>query len=150
MCHLVIRNTHRRRFCFLILAISLLVSCARTEYPYKLSGGYVLIRTSAHQTEVVPRGDVSPETPIIPPKVVEVGWCDSFIIAKQQHLRRKYPDNPDNTYLEPNPGKYSYWILDVKTPKVFGPFDEKGFTAERQRLGVPKDLKLRNADFLEK
>lgn len=39
-------------------------------------------------------------TPIIPVKVVDLGHDDRFVIAKQNVLRRRSPDNPKDTYME--------------------------------------------------
>ena len=113
------------------------------DFSTKLCGDYYIHCTSAHQIHVSPSSWNS-DTPRIPPKVVELGHDDRFIIAKQNHLKRRRPNNPNDTYMEPDPGVYSYWILDVSMPKVFGPFSKDDFDKKRGELGVPNDLAMKD------
>ncbi|MHC4120820.1 MAG: DUF3997 domain-containing protein [Planctomycetota bacterium] len=112
------------------------------DFSAKLCGDYYVRRTSAHQIHVSPNS-WTPDTPRIPPKVVKLGHDDRFIIAEQNHLKRRSPNNPNDTYMEPNPGVYSYWILDVSIPKAFGPFSRDDFDKKRGELGVPNDLAMK-------
>ncbi len=116
------------------------------DYTYDVSGGYHVVRSSAHQITVVPVKGWMDQTPIIPPKVVEIAWDETFVLAKQQHLRRAFPNNSRNAYEEPAPGQFSYWILNVKEPKVFGPLEEATFRANRIELRVPESLKLQGVE----
>lgn len=113
------------------------------DYAYDVSGGYHVVRSSAHEIKVVPVNGWSDKTPIIPPKVVEIAWDEAFVLAKQQHLRRAYPDNPNSSYEAPVPGQYSYWILNVKLPAGYGPLNEAAFRAKRVELRVAESLTLR-------
>lgn len=58
------------------------------DFSAKLCGDYYIHCTSAHQIHVSPKF-WSPDTPKIPPKVVELGHNDRFIIARQNHLKRR-------------------------------------------------------------
>lgn len=114
------------------------------DFAYRLAGDYFLYRTSAHQVEVSPKEGWGDKTPRIAPKVIEVAWDERYVLAKQQALKRRSPDNPQDTYEEPAPGVFHYWILDTKTPQVIGPFSKEGFEEKRKALGIPDTLILRN------
>jgi len=114
-----------------------------SDFSAKLCGDYYIHRTSAHQIHVSPMR-WNDNTPMIPTKVIELGHDQRFIIAKQKHLKRRSPNNPKDTYMEPNPGVLDYWILDVTIPKVYGPFSSKEFYKKRIELKVPHDLKMKD------
>ena len=90
---------------------------------------------------VAPQG-WNDSTPIIPTKVIELDHDDAWVIAKQQHLRRRSPDNPNDTYEEPDPGVFGYWILRLDAPRVWGPYSLAEFEAKRTELEVPASLNL--------
>ena len=48
--------------------------------------------------------------------------------------------------MEPAPGKYHYWIIGVKTAKVYGPLTLEQFTLQRRTLGVPEMLALKDVE----
>ncbi len=113
------------------------------DFSAKLCGDYYVHRTSAHQIQVSPvvwRED----TPIIPTKVVELGHDERFIIAKQNHLKRRSPDDPNDSYMLPDPGVFSYWILDVHAPQSYGPMNQDEFLRKRVELGVPDGLRMKD------
>jgi hypothetical protein len=114
------------------------------DFDAPLGHGYAIWRTSAHQIQVSPEGWGS-ETPIIPPKVVELGHNGTWVIAKQQHLRRRSL-SPTDTYEEPDPGVFSWWILRLDKPQVWGPLSQPEFGAKREELGVPANIKLRDVN----
>lgn len=80
--------------------------------------------------------------PTIPTEVVELDHDDTFVIAKQQHLRRRSPNNPKDTLKEPDPGVFSYWILNLPMPQVWGPLTLDEFEKKCAELGVAPGLKL--------
>jgi hypothetical protein len=112
-----------------------------TDYSQHLSGKYFVHRTSSHQVFVAPER-WSDDTPRIPAKIVELAWDDNYIVAKQQHLHRRSPNDPHDAYEEPAPGNFSYWILRVNEPKAWGPMTQEEFATRREQLGVNKDLSL--------
>lgn len=112
------------------------------DFSATLPHGYFIHRTSAHQIMVAPQG-WSDETPIIPTKVVELDHDDTWVVAKQQHLRRRSPNSANDTYEEPDPGVFSYWVLRlIDKPQVWGPLSLEEFEAKRKELMVPASLKL--------
>ena len=111
------------------------------DFSASLPNGYFIHRTSAHQIEVAPQA-WSSSTPIIPAKVVEIDYNNTWVIAKQQHLRRRSPNNPQDTYEDPDPGAFSYWILNTAKPQVWGPLSLQQFTSTRNQLDVPATLTL--------
>ena len=118
------------------------------DFRYAVAGNYELCRTSGDEIKVVPFDGWSDSTPRIPPKVVEIALDRTFVLAKQQHLRRRSPDDPRDTYEEPVPGEFSYWILDTSVPKAFGPFELEEFNKRRAKMKISGDLKLRDVyDF---
>jgi len=106
------------------------------DFAASLPHGYSLVRSSAHQIIIWP-GDGSPErAEAIPTKVVELAHNGTWLLARQQHLQRRSPNNPDDTYEEPVPDTYSYWILNMATHQRFGPLDETAFNAKQTELGL--------------
>jgi hypothetical protein len=131
-----------------LLVCCVLVGCdpfgpGASDFSASLPNGYFVHRSSAHQIMVAPQS-WSSSTPIIPTKVVELDHDGTWVIAKQQHLRRRSPGNPQDTYEEPDPGVFSYWILNTATPQVWGPLDQQQFAATRNELGVPGTLALQD------
>ena len=120
-----------------------LFGCGWSDFSAELCGGYYVYASSAHQIHVSPSSWNS-ETQRIPEKVVDLGHDDRFIIAKQNHLKRRSPNNPSDTYMEPDPGVYSYWILDTSIPKAYGPLTEEEFKKTRKDLGVPSKLAMKD------
>lgn len=113
-----------------------------TDFSVKLCGDYFLHRNSAHEIFVSPM-TWNGQTPIIPPKVVEVAHDERFIAAKQNHLERRSPNNPKDTYLRPSEGVYNYWILDTNIPKAYGPLRKSEFDDKRKELDVSESVVLR-------
>ena len=111
------------------------------DFSASLPHGYFIHRTSAHQIFIAPQS-WSDDTPIIPPKVVQLDRDEHFLIAKQQLLERRSPNNPNDTYEQPKPNAFQYWILEFQNTQVFGPFTLEEFQSARQRLGVTTSLKL--------
>jgi hypothetical protein len=128
----------------LLLLASFFVGCdiRHPDFSTKIAGDYHIHRTSAHQIMIAPRS-WSDETPVIPTKVVECDFDSRYIIARQQELQRRNL-NPSDTYMEPAPGKFHYWILDVRHPRVYGPLTPDEFAAQRKELGVPESLVLKD------
>ena len=146
-------------FVFLLSSITFITGCGDSfvygpgvhDFDAPLCGGYEIVRSSAHQIHVAPIcGGMTDTQPIIPAKVVELGHDERFIIAKQNHLKRRSPHDPQDTYMEPDPGVFSYWILDTKTPQVYGPFSEIDFAKKREELHVLPTLKMQNVYLYKK
>ena len=111
------------------------------DFSAPLGHGYFIHRTSSHQIIIAPQS-WSPDTPVIPTKVIELANDDRFVIAKQQLLERRSPKNPNDTYEQPKPNGFQYWILDLQTPIVYGPLTDEKFKTERSRLSVATALQL--------
>lgn len=62
---------------------------------------------------------------VVPAKITKLAWNEKYILAKQLGLKRKYPDNVNNTYEIPDESKVSYWILEVGNVKIYGPLTEE-------------------------
>ena len=140
-----------KRLPLLIASVTLIAGCFSSDWqcggpPFstKLAGDYYIHRYSANEVKVSPRS-YGKNTPVIPPVVVALGHDDRFIIAKQNHLRRRSPDNPEDTYMERDPGVYSYWIIDTSIPRAYGPLTKVEFEEKRKELLVPEELMMRSA-----
>ena len=115
------------------------------DFTYKLSGGYMLSRSSANTIMVIPKnGSWNDTIPTIPEKVIEIAWDKHFILAKRQGLQRRSPENPNDTYMEPDDSVFDYWILDVSLPKVYGPLTREEFENKRMELFVSNELVLKD------
>ena len=113
------------------------------DYSYDVSGSYQVFRSSSHQVRVVPKGPYESGTAVIPPEVVEIAWDESYILAKQQPLKRWAPDNG---YEVPVPGRFNYWILDLRRRTAFGPLTREGFQAKGAELGISRRLELKSVE----
>lgn len=114
------------------------------DFAASLPHGYMLYRTSAHQITVWPGAGSAEKAEIIPAKVVELAHDDIWLLARQQHLQRRSPNDPRDTYEVPAPDVFSYWIVNMATHERLGPLDESAFTARRSELGIPAALVLHN------
>ncbi len=59
-------------------------------------------------------------------------------------MKRRSPNDPNDTYEEPDPSAFDFWILDTSAPKVFGPMTQPEFDAKRQELGVAATIALKD------
>lgn len=114
------------------------------DFRYPVAGNYELIRTSEYRIEVVPR-DAGPE-PSIPSMVVEIAWDRTFVLAKQQLLKRRSPNDPKDTFEEPAIGHFSYWILDTSVPMAYGPLTPEEFNKKRVEMKISDELRLRDVN----
>lgn len=130
---------------FCVSCFSEPISPSSADFSAKLPHGYFIHRTSAHQVIIAPEMWNS-NTPIIPAKVVELDHDDRFLIAKQQLLERRSPNDPKDSYEQPKPDAFQYWILDFNKRQLSGPLTIERFETERTRLGVTSSLKLHNVD----
>ncbi len=112
------------------------------DFSVKLAGEYGLYRNSAHDISISPEVWNS-TTPVIPTKVIECAVDRHLILAKRQGLKQRNAF-PNDTYEEPAPGVFDYWILDTNVPKVFGPMTLSQFNSKRKELGVPESITLKD------
>jgi hypothetical protein len=151
------KNRRKHYIIFMIIAI-LLTGCSDlmlgpglSEYEYDVGDKYKLITTSAHQVVVIPKDQtLNSNLPRIEAKVTKIAWDEKFIIVEQLGFKRKYPDKPNNTYMEPDESKVSYWILNVEESKIFGPFSKDEFVKQREGLKVSLKLELKDTKYYKK
>lgn len=80
----------------------------------------------------------------IPPLVTNYVYDDKYIIAEQIPkipLEQIYYDSNEIIYPFGVSGVY-YWIIDMKTSDVNGPFDYEEYLRKRKELCVPNELQL--------
>ncbi|MGZ4031872.1 MAG: DUF3997 domain-containing protein [Tumebacillaceae bacterium] len=118
------------------------------DYSYKVAGEYSLIRSSAHSILVsLPENGTVSNT--IPPKVIKIAWNDRYVIAEQQALIRRSPNDPNDLYELPD-DKFYYWILDTKVKKAYGPYTEYTFKVKKKELKIPDSLILKDVNSYPK
>ena len=132
-----------KRSALAILLLSSFLGCGERiplgpgvqDFTATLPNGYVLVRSSSHDIQVVPKDGWNSRTPIIPAKVLEIGIDGDFVVARRQGLKKRSPEDPDDFYLEPDPSVLDFWVLDTKKPAVFGPLDEGQLAEKLAALG---------------
>lgn len=74
----------------------------------------------------------------IEPKVVSVGWNENYIVAATHPVtKRKYQNNPDNTYKIPDEDVTYWWIFDLQGKALIGPIDsENQFNDDLKSRGI--------------
>ena len=79
--------------------------------------------------------------------IAEAG-LDPYVAMREsrEHLRRRSPNDPNDTFEELNPGVFSYWVLDLRKPEAFGPLTEEQFDSKRKELGVSDSLTLHDVN----
>ncbi|BAK16354.1 glycogen debranching enzyme [Solibacillus silvestris StLB046] len=84
---------------------------------------------------------------MIPTKVIEVAWDDNYILAKQLGLM----DDPksSNGYQIPNNDDVHFWILELKTGKVFVTLDKEAFAEKKNEFGISDSVTLRKFEGLK-
>jgi hypothetical protein len=105
------------------------------DFSADLPGNCYIWRSSAHQISV--EGNIE-----IPPKIIELDHDQKHLIVKRQLLKRRTPQNANDTYMEPDPGAYEYYIAEFASGTLYGPFDSIQFEGERLRLEVSPKLQL--------
>lgn len=113
------------------------------DFNFKINTDYSIQKSSAHQIVMYGKKDGKTQV-VIEAKIVALDFNTKHIIVKQQHMVRKYPNNPDNTYMEPKPESYSFWIVNKNMKEVHGPFSEEEFIREQEQMGVADTLKFKD------
>ncbi len=112
--------------------------CAVPYFPPKITGRYLLYNDDelsgySIATSVGFTGSGWLYECVVPNEVVEIGWNDEFILAKQ-HPRE---------YFEPANTAITHWyIIDVKNERVYGPLTQPQFLEKKRELGVPQEIEL--------
>lgn len=153
--HLLMRSDFMKKmFTMMILLLFVVlnvVACnpGASDYEYDLGNNYMLVRSSAHIIEVVPKGVYNEETDILPAKIVEIAWNDHYVIAKQFGMKRRSPNNENDTYEMPDLYKVYYWILDTNSKKRYGPYSKKEFQVKQEEFKL-LDLQLESVEVYKK
>jgi len=118
----------------LLLLAALACGGIGLAYEHDLTGDYAIwagdLLEQAAVVKKIP--DSSSASTVVNPMVFAYGWNEDFIIAKQ------HPNLDD--FDEIDTQTTNWFIVNVKTQKVYGPMTEKEFAQRRQELGVPQEL----------
>ena len=139
-------------FVEIFVMIFLLTGCL-SDYDIELPNGYEINATSTNQVSINFHGTVLSDNIIddsIPTKVVQVGYDERYVIAKQYEMKKKYPNNPSNTYEIPDETKVCYWILDTIERKKYGPYNSKEQFDKKLNEFSIGNLQLKELDSYEK
>lgn len=115
------------------------------DFQTDLHNGYTLCRSSVNYVVLDKKGDKPEEA--IPPKLVELGVNDKFMLGKQYKLVSQNSSGSKESVDETKP---LFWIIDIKAQKTYGPLDEEAFQKKKRTLGVPDDLLLKNIEAYRK
>lgn len=132
------------KYWVILIVMVMMTSCGfpgRGDFSYPVAGKYMLYRNSAHMIFVAPMEGWNGKAPVIKEKVIEIAWNNKYIVAKKQDLTRRSSNNVKDSYMEPVPNKYSYWILDAEELKVFGPLSPEEMDKMKSSLGINLVLK---------
>jgi hypothetical protein len=114
-------------------------------YNIKLPNDYTLISSSSHNLTLNKQIDENNwGEAIIPAEIVKIAWDDNYILAKQIGLKRRNPNNIEDTYGLPDESKVSYWILEIQKGTVYGPLKENEFIEKRKELLISTDIILKH------
>lgn len=114
-------------------------------YDIKLPNGYSLISSSAHNLTLNKQIDENNlGEAIIPAEIVQIAWDDNYILTKQLGLKRRNPNNINDTYEIQDESKVSYWILEIESGTVYGPLNDKEFIEKKKELSIAANTVLKN------
>lgn len=120
----------------ILLGLMPFFSCSYTssDYTDDLGEGYVFVSESSVHQIISGPNDTS-WTGIIPCTVELYEYDDKHIIAKQKA-------NPDCVHNDLSKVAFSYWIIDKKENRTYGPLDSVTFNNKRKVLSVSASLKF--------
>jgi len=112
----------------------------------ELSGGYIF---EAMDFPYIYRD--MPTHKYIPAMVKSYAYDSKFIIATQksskicnEQLPKDYTYDDCNALVERLVVEPNYWIISLKQDSIYGPLSFKEYLSYREKLGVSKDLKLKD------
>lgn len=117
----------------------------RTDYPYNVNDDYQLVRSAADDVKIFNPNSSKEDNLIIKSKIIEIAWTDRYIVSKREGLKRR-SDNSDSNQAT-NEKVFDYWIFDTENSKVYGPLDDEAFEEQKEELGIPADLKLKDINL---
>lgn len=139
------------RFALLAALLIMVQGCAGLgDYDVELPGGYSVVRTSGHQVTISPKESSSSwGSPVVPAKVVQVAWDETYIVAKQLGLTQD--PNRTTSYEIPDETKVYYWILNIKTKEIHGPLGQEDYEHKKTELHIPDTVMLKDlSDYIKR
>lgn len=132
-----------------VLSLLTLTGCpGLQDYSVDLPGEYSVVRTSAHQVTIAPKISESHwGSDIIPTKVTELAWDDTYILAKQLGLKEDPNSNNGSQIHDEN--DVHFWILEFKSGEVFGPFEKESFVKKKNELGISTSVELKKIEDIK-
>lgn len=120
------------------LTAGVLASCAfgpgTQDWTAPLVGDYEIYRCSVHNIALTKKesgqSDVGVE--VVGAEIYAVAWNDEHIFLQREPM--KEVDETGDYYKEPH-GEISYYVVEVGSGEVFGPFDLTAFEAKCADIG---------------
>ncbi|MGD6942365.1 DUF3997 domain-containing protein [Cytobacillus gottheilii] len=123
------------KFFFIFLTLFLGGCAGASDYKIDLPGKHSIIRTSANNVTIAPKIDENLwGADVVPAEVIEVGWNEEYIIAKQ----RKGKESK------------SFWIIKIESGKVTGPLNTENFMSKKEEYSIDEDISLIKVQDLDK
>jgi len=112
------------------------------DFSTDLINNYSINRTSSHNIMITPKDGWNDKIATIPTKVLKVNVYENFIIAERQGLKKRSPNNSQDTYEIPDEIIKDYWILNTSKNYVLGNLKFSTFQKKLDSLNIPKNIKL--------
>jgi hypothetical protein len=124
------------RFKYIVFLLLIFAGCGSFGQTDQIIGDYVIYsQDSLSDSQIMRKNKNGTLTSVIEPYVFAIGWDNNYIIAKRniRTLGQK---------------KVEWYIINVSTDNLFGPFSEEVFKEKKRQLGIPDNLGFRiNTEF---
>lgn len=113
------------------------------DYTYYINQDYCIVRSSSKNV-VLCDEDLFV---LIHANIVGLGYNEKHIIVKQEPDRSKDDRNASKRPVAGN--RYAYWIVEIETGQVMGPFSKNEFIQKRDELGVAGGMLFSSPDEIK-
>lgn len=137
----------RKYFLLFISTVIILCGCAgATNFSIDLSEKYSIVSTSAHMVTIAPKREFGWGENLIPTEVIEVGWNQHYLVAKQRDI-----SNLEGKELEDlNKGTMYYWILHMDSGKTDGPLNYDELMDKKMEYTISDAIEMVEASELNR
>jgi len=98
------------------------------DYSYDMVKNYAIYKVGNNERSIDIRTGSSYEY-VIKGYITKVAWDDDFIIAEENYE--------------------NYWIIEVETDKVYGPYTKEQFDEQKIKLKVNENLEMKDPDYFK-
>lgn len=95
-----------------------------------IHGGYALVKENSRSAYIIQQTEGGKQDEVVPSIIISYAVDGDYIAAKQTEVPASEDVKPDFT-------TYSYWLIDTKDGKIYGPIDnEADFTTKCTELDL--------------